>query len=205
MLKIAANAQYFEDRAPWKTDYKMQGVKPPLAKAVESLIETGDFHVTTVGDNLPNENEVHEKYGSKSFLFTGSSRALSSASGTQALEEFADTTEEIALGKKHADEAEDLLVAMHEIIGHGSGKLSPKLTHDPAYYLKEYFSTLEEARADLIGEFDTPACEPNAAIIFGQQPGGDQLGSLRGEIARRGCAVQQPHTNHGGFPQRALW
>ena len=150
MLKIAANAQYFEDRAPWKTEYKMQGVKPPLAKAVESLIETGDFHVITVGDNLPNENEVHEKYGSKSFLFTGSSRALSSASGTQALEEFADTPEEIALGKQHAEEAEDLLVAMHEIIGHGSGKLSPKLTHAPAYYLKEYFSTLEEARADLM-------------------------------------------------------
>jgi dipeptidyl-peptidase III len=39
---------------------------------------------------------------------------------------------------------------MHEIIGHGSGKLNPKLTHEAAYYLKEYFSTLEEARADLM-------------------------------------------------------
>jgi len=28
--------------------------------------------------------------------------------------------------------------------------LSPKLTKDPAFYLKEYFSTLEEARADLM-------------------------------------------------------
>ncbi len=150
MLKIAANAQYFEDRAPWKPEYKMQGVKPPLARAVESLVETGDFHVTTVGDNLPNENEVHEKYGSKSFLFTGSSRAINSASGTLSLEEFAGSAEEIALGKKYGGEAEDLLTALHEIVGHGSGKLSPKLTHDPAYYLKEYFSTLEEARADLM-------------------------------------------------------
>src|SRR3984893_7050936 len=55
MLKIADNAQYFEDHAPWAPQYKKQGVKPPLAKAVEALIETGDFHVTTVGDNLPNE------------------------------------------------------------------------------------------------------------------------------------------------------
>src|SRR5215469_17536146 len=39
---------------------------------------------------------------------------------------------------------------MHEVIGHGSGKLSPKLTHDASFYLKEYFSTLEEARADLM-------------------------------------------------------
>ena len=34
MLKLAANAQYFEDRAPWAQQYKKQGVKPPLAKAV---------------------------------------------------------------------------------------------------------------------------------------------------------------------------
>ena len=39
---------------------------------------------------------------------------------------------------------------MHEVIGHGSGKLDPKLTAAPKRYLKEYFSTLEEARADLM-------------------------------------------------------
>lgn len=150
MLKIADNAQYFEDRAPWKPEYRKQGVKPPLAKAVESLIETGDFHVTTVGDNLPNEDEVHEKYGSKSFLFTGSSRALAHATGNGILDEFASSKEEIETGRKYGDEADDLLTGMHEIIGHGSGKLSPKLTHEPTFYLKEYFSTLEEARADLM-------------------------------------------------------
>ena len=150
MQKIAANAQYFEDHAPWDAKYRKQGVKPPAAKAVEAVIETGDFHVTTVGDNLPNENEIHEKYGSKSFLFTGTTRAFSHATGTASLQEFAYAPEEIARGKKYGDEAEDLLTALHEIIGHGSGKLNPKLTHEAAFYLKEYFSTLEEARADLM-------------------------------------------------------
>ncbi len=150
MRKIADNAQYFEDHAPWEAQYKKQGVKPPLAKAVETLIETGDFHVSTVGDNLPNEDEVHEKYGSKSFLFLGSSRALSHATGFGLLEEFSASPEEIALGKKYGDEAADLMTSLHEVIGHGSGKLNPKLTHEPAFYLKEYFSTLEEARADLM-------------------------------------------------------
>jgi dipeptidyl-peptidase-3 len=150
MLKIAASAQYFEDRAPWAQQYKKQGVKPPLARAVEAVSETGDFHVTTVGDNLPNEDEIHEKYGSKSFLFTGSSRAFSRAEGTQALVEFAASKDEIDVVAKYGDEAEDLLTALHEIIGHGSGKLNPKLTRDPAYYLKQYYSTLEEARADLM-------------------------------------------------------
>ncbi len=150
MRKIADNAQYFEDHAPWDPQYKKQGVTPPVAKAVETLIETGDFHVTTVGDNLPNENEIHEKYGSKSFLFTGSSRALFQASGFSSLEEFAGSPEEVALGKKYGEEAETLMTGLHEVIGHGSGKVNPKLTHEPAYYLKEYYSTLEEGRADLM-------------------------------------------------------
>lgn len=150
MTKLAANAQYFEDHAPWAEQYKKQSVNPPKARAVETVIETGDFHVTTVGDNLPNENEIHEKYGTKSFLFTGSARAIFEAGGSKPLEEFAYSPEEIAIGRKYDEEAEDLLTAMHEIIGHGSGKLNPKLTREPAYYLKEYFSTLEEARADLM-------------------------------------------------------
>ena len=150
MTKIADNAQYFEDHAPWLPQYKKQGVKPPLAKAVETVIETGDFHVNTVGDNLPNENEIREKYGSKSFLFTGSSRALRDATGFGVLEEFAASPEEVANGKKYGEEASDLMTALHEVIGHGSGKLSPKLQGGSEAYLKEYFSTLEEARADLM-------------------------------------------------------
>ncbi|PYP93653.1 MAG: peptidase M49 [Candidatus Angelobacter sp. Gp1-AA117] len=150
MQKLADNAQYFEDHAPWDPQYRKQGVKPPVAKAVETVIETGDFHVNTVGDNLPNENEIHEKVGSKSFLFTGSSRALYHAGGFAVLEEFAATPEEIEIGKKYGEEASTLMTALHEVIGHGSGKVSPKLTHEPAYYLKEYYSTLEEGRADLM-------------------------------------------------------
>jgi dipeptidyl-peptidase-3 len=150
MTKIAASAQYFEDRAPWDAKYKKQGVKPPLAKAVESVIETGDFSVLTVGDNLPNEDELHQKYGTKSFMFTGSARALSHAAGNASIEEFGYSREEIERAKKYGDEAEDLLTALHEIVGHGSGKLSAKLTQDASFYLKEYSSTLEEARADLM-------------------------------------------------------
>jgi dipeptidyl-peptidase-3 len=150
MLKIADNAQYFEDRAPWDARYKMHGVKPPVAKAVETIVETGDFHVTTIGDNLPNEKEVHEKYGSKSFLFTGSSRVFDQAIGNKVLEEFGASPRQISRDEKYGGEAEELLTAMHEVIGHGSGKLSPKLTQDAGFYLKEYYSTLEEARADLV-------------------------------------------------------
>jgi dipeptidyl-peptidase-3 len=95
MTKIADNAQYFENRAPWKDEYKKQGVRPPVAMAVEPLTETGDFNINTVGDNLPNENEIHEKYGTKNFFFTGSTRAFDRATGTTALEEFASSPVEV--------------------------------------------------------------------------------------------------------------
>lgn len=151
MKKLAQNAEYFEQKAPWLDQYKKKDFKPPVVKAVETIIETGDFHVNTVGDNLPNENEIHEKYGTKNFLFTGSSRALNSAGGYAALEEFGASPEAIARGKKYGIEAGDLLTAMHEVIGHGSGKLSDKMKNGAEAALKEYFSTLEEGRADLMG------------------------------------------------------
>ena len=150
MQKIAANAQYFEDRAPWLPQYKKQGVSPPIAKAVETVIETGDFHVTTIGDNLPNEDEIREKIGSKSFLFSSSTHALDDAQGDAMIDEFGASPEEIVRNKKYGTKASDLLVCLHEVIGHGSGKLDSKLTQPPQAYLKEYFSAMEEARADLM-------------------------------------------------------
>jgi dipeptidyl-peptidase-3 len=150
MIKLAQNAEYFEQKAPWEPQYKKTSFKPPVVKAVETLIETGDFHVTTVGDNLPNENEIHEKYGTKNFLFTGSSRALNNATGTSAIDEFAPNSEVAERLRKYQDQSGDLMTAMHEVIGHGSGKLSPRLNRGAEPYLKEYFSTLEEGRADLM-------------------------------------------------------
>ena len=150
MLKLSSNAEYFERKAPWDDKYKKIGVQPPVVKAVETVIETGDFHVTTIGDNLPNENEIREKYGSKNFLFTSSTRALNDAGGFKSLEEFAATPEEIARGRKYGNEAQDLMTALHEVIGHGSGKLSERLKGGSEPYLKEYYSTMEEARADLM-------------------------------------------------------
>jgi dipeptidyl-peptidase III len=151
MVKLAQNALYFESKAPWAAQYKKQAFQPPVVKAVEVLIETGDFHVETIGDNLPNENEIHEKFGTKNFLFIGSSHALDRAIGTKSTREFAESPEQAARLDKYGEQAEDLLTAMHEVIGHGSGKLSDRVKGGAEPYLKEYFSTLEEGRADLMG------------------------------------------------------
>lgn len=150
MKSFAANAAYFEQRAPWDSKYKNPNPNPPVVNAVEALVETGDFEVNTIGDNLPNETEIHAKYGSKSFIFTGSIRALNDAAGSKVSGEFAGSKEEMDRAREYGDLSENLFTAMHEVIGHGSGKLSPKLTQEPASYIKEYYSTLEETRADLM-------------------------------------------------------
>ena len=86
MTKLAQNAAYFEDKAPWDARYKKRNFTPPVVKAVEVLVETGDFHVSTIGDNLPNEQRS-TRCGTKNFLFLGSSHALDAAS-TSMIDEF---------------------------------------------------------------------------------------------------------------------
>lgn len=150
MAKLADNAEYFEQKASWDEKYKKSKFTPPTIKAIETPIEAGDFHVNTIGVNLPNENEIREQFGSKNFLLTGSSRAFEAAAGHKAIREFGASEEIINRDIKYGQEADELHTALHEVIGHGSGKLSERLKSGSEAYLKEYYSTMEEARADLM-------------------------------------------------------
>jgi dipeptidyl-peptidase-3 len=149
MIRLGQNANYFEEKAPWDAKYRKQTFQQPVVKAVETLIEAGDFSVSVIGDNLPNENEIHERYGTKNFLFTSSTRALNNATGDVMAKEFSASQEIADRSVKYGNEAGDLMTALHEVIGHGSGRLSERLKGGAEPYLKGYFSTLEEGRADL--------------------------------------------------------
>jgi dipeptidyl-peptidase III len=152
MRKLAENAVYFEHKAPWEERFKKLDVKPPVGKAIETLIASGDFHVGTIGDNLPNEQDIREKYGTKSILLTSSVNAINATRGAKVAVEFSDDPAEKDLYTRYGGTADNLHTALHEIIGHGSGKVAvPK---DPSTYLREYYSTLEEARADLVAYWD---------------------------------------------------
>jgi len=150
MRKLAANALYFEKKAPWAELYKKLDVKPPVGLAVEVLLETGDFHVTTIGDNLPNEEEIHRLHGTKNFLMTNATEAYNFTKGAATAKEF--DPDGYARYLKVGSTADLLLTAMHEVVGHGSGK--QRVTAPPRETLREYYSTLEEARADLVAYWD---------------------------------------------------
>jgi len=155
MSRLCDNADYFERQAPWDARYKRQTFRRPVIKAVENVIETGDFSVDTIGDDLPNENVIHDQYGSKNFVLVNVTRAGNQAIGREGFREFSTDAEVTARNERYGGEAGDLMTALHEVIGHGSGRVSERLAAGAEPYLKEYYSTLEEARADLMGLWNT--------------------------------------------------
>jgi dipeptidyl-peptidase-3 len=155
--KLAANAQWFEDRMPWDQKYKKQGVQGITANAIDVVIETGDSGpVTPVGINLPNDQMVRERFGSKSVLLSNVSEAYDKSTLPEFRTEFAWTPDEVARASKWGASAGELTTNMHEVIGHASGKIDEKLNGNPQAVLKEQFSALEEARADLVALFFLP-------------------------------------------------
>jgi dipeptidyl-peptidase III len=155
MRAFADHAQYFENCAPWIDAYKKKNVRPPVANVITVVSEAGEGGpISAAGVNLPNEQDIRQQHGTKSVLLFNVSSAFAAATGEKALREFASSEEEIERGRKYFIESRKLLVAMHEVLGHGSGKVSDRLTADPRVYLKEYYSTLEEARADLVALWD---------------------------------------------------
>ncbi len=150
--KLAAQAQWFEDHMPWDQKYRKAGVQGITANAIDVVIETGDSGpVTPIGINLPNDESVREQYGSKSVSLSNVVEAYTKAADPRMRDEFSWTPEEAARTEKWGGVADNMLTNMHEVIGHASGRKSDALKGTPQEALKEYFSALEEGRADMVG------------------------------------------------------
>ncbi|HEV3485492.1 MAG TPA: hypothetical protein VG106_08795, partial [Vicinamibacterales bacterium] len=155
--QLASNAQWFEDRMPWADRYKKQGVKGITANAIDVVVETGESGpITPVGINLPNDQNIREKYGSKSVSLSNVNEAYDKSTASEFRREFAWSEEEAARAEKWNSLASELTTNMHEVIGHASGRISEKLQGSPQTALKEQYSALEETRADLVALYFLP-------------------------------------------------
>ena len=148
---IADQAQWFEDNSPLMEEHKKKPVKGITAKAITVIVESGALApVSAIGINLPNNEWIRKEHGSKSVSLSNIiySYNIAGAKGG--------TTDEFALNdtiaqrmKKWGALAADLHTDMHECIGHASGQINAGVqTTDKT--LKNYASTLEEGRADLV-------------------------------------------------------
>jgi dipeptidyl-peptidase-3 len=148
---LARNAPYFESKLPYAEEYKRTEFNPPLANLVVSLVQTGDAGpVGPAGINLPNAQEIRERYGSKSIDIANLNEAIDAVTGERAIREFSFDDAERDLGLRCRTWIRRELIGFHEVIGHGSGRVSPDLAGDPADHLPGYYNAIEEARADLV-------------------------------------------------------
>ena len=149
--KFAENAQWFEDHMPYDSQYRKPQVKGISAKAIQAVMETGDAGpVTMIGINLPNAGDIREHYGTKSVSLSNVIEAYDKSSPPAARREFCFSDEEFERAEKSKSLSLDMEVNMHEVIGHASGRVSPRLKTEPEKIIGQYYSALEEARADLI-------------------------------------------------------
>ncbi|MFQ5877668.1 MAG: peptidase M49 [Acidobacteriota bacterium] len=147
--ELAALAPYFEERAPWDDRFKRRGIRPSPAAAVSLLTATGEAGpMPPTGINLPSDEAIRERHGSKSVTLINVLHARREVTRGKLVAEFV-ASEDRALLTAHGERAALLRTTMHEVLGHASGKVADDLEGPPEVRLREYYSTLEEARAEL--------------------------------------------------------
>lgn len=148
MAALSQNAQWFEDNSPILAAHKKQNVKGVSYKVITVVGEAGDSAPSTpIGINLPNSNWIRQAHGSKSVSLGNILEAYESAVSKGVVDEFYLGDSVRSRLKEYATEAGNMHTSLHEVIGHASGQLMPGVAADA---LKNYASTLEEARADLV-------------------------------------------------------
>jgi dipeptidyl-peptidase-3 len=156
MAVVAKNAQWFEDNSTLIETHKKKNVVGVSYKTVNVAGEAGDASPTTpIGVNLPNNNWIRQEHGSKSVSLGNIIHAYNMAGGGEKLKEFAFSQEVIDLENNYGVLADKLHTSLHEVIGHASGQINPGVGM-PKETLKNYASTLEEARADLVALYYLP-------------------------------------------------
>ena len=150
MKVMMDHAQWFEDNSPTAQEHKKKEVKGITYKVVNVAGECGDANPSTpIGVNLPNAQWIRTMHGSKSVSLGNIEDANNKAGGSGMLKEFANDIEEIDRAIKFGEIAGKMHTAMHEVIGHASGQLENGIAPS-SQTLKEFASTIEEGRADLV-------------------------------------------------------
>ena len=151
MAVLSENAQWFEDNSPLFPEHKKKNVVGISYKTVNVAGEAGDASPTTpIGVNLPNANWIRASVGSKSVSLGNITNAYNNSGSSGRLKEFVHDDLEYELETLYGKSGDKLHTALHEVVGHASGQLNPGVG-ETKETLKNYASTLEEGRADLVG------------------------------------------------------
>jgi dipeptidyl-peptidase-3 len=202
--RIAEHAQWFEDRMPWDPKYRKPSVTGVTARAIDVIVETGDSGpVTPIGINLPNDQEVRETHGSKSVSLSNVNEAYEKSTSVAFRTEFAWDDAEVARATTWGAAASELTTNLHEVIGHGSGLVEESLGGLPEAALREQYSTIEEARADLVAlyfvadrsmvDFGLVAAADHDDLVRAEYEGYARTALVQLRRVREGTTIEEDH------------
>jgi dipeptidyl-peptidase-3 len=201
---LASHAQWFEDRMPWEARFRKAQVTGVTARAIEVVVETGDSGpVTPIGINLPNDQAIREQYGSKSVSLANVADAYERSTPQGLRVEFSWDGEEAARAMRWGAFAQELTTDMHEVIGHGSGRMADSVTVPPHRLLAEQYSAIEEARADLVALYFLPdpelvtlglvTAEDHAAVVQTEYEHYTRTALVQLRRVRTGTHLEEDH------------
>lgn len=186
MSIVSKHAQYFEDNSTIPAAYKKKTVQGVSYRVINVAMEGGECApATPIGVNLPNSNWIRE-IGSKSISLNNIENAYGKAGGALATTEFANDPEEVEMARKYAEACGKMHTALHEVIGHASGQMKPGVP-EPNVTIKQYASTLEEGRADLVALYYMP--DPKL-VEWGLLPDANAYKAEYDQYIRNGLLMQ---------------
>ena len=202
--RLAEHAQWFEDRMPIEPAYRKPVVLGVTATAIDVVVEAGDSGpITPIGVNLPNDQRVRELHGSKSVTLSNVTEAYENSTTDEYRHEFTWDDAEFARAKRWGATANELATEIHEVLGHGSGRMAEGMAAQPQELLKEQYSALEETRADLVAlyfcadpmlaELDIVPAEHHAEIIRAEYEAFARTSLVQLRRVREGTQLEEDH------------
>jgi len=176
---LASHAQWFEDHLPVAPQFRKPTVQGVSAMAIEVVVEIGDSGpITPIGVNLPNDQRIREVHGSKSVTLSNVLDAYERSTPASYRQEFAWDEDEVARAVQWGAFASELTTEIHEVLGHGSGRMAEHVSQNPQDLLREQYSALEETRADLVALYYVADAH---LVTLGLIPAADHAAIVRAE------------------------
>jgi dipeptidyl-peptidase-3 len=204
LRRLAAAAPWFEVRMPWDPRWRRSDVIGVTARAIDVVVETGEAGpVTAIGINLPNDQRIRERHGSKSVTLANINEAYDKSQPPAYRREFCWSDEEVARAERWGALASEVTTAIHEVLGHGSGRVAEHLAGQPQLALKEQYSALEETRADLVALYFAPEpriaecgllpAEHQAEIVLAEYEAYARNALVQLRRVREGTTIEEDH------------
>lgn len=150
--KIIDNIQWFENNLPVDPLFRKTEAKGLSASSITVVSAGGESAPSLpLGICLPNSDWIRAEHGSKSVNLLNVHNARGSSEDNVKDEFF--LPEYVELIKKYSSVSGSLHTDLHEIAGHGSGQTLPNVQIKD---LANFYSIIEETRADLVGLYFCP-------------------------------------------------